>query len=175
MKAYQVLLLIAVLITFLYVVLVVYVFSQTHAFSLRLRRRLQGLNLLLSRRCETILRSVAILESAQIAIPQDDRACFEKLERIDFATPTEVSIKETVALVKEGTSRLKALAEQKPQIQQDEAYSFHQDLLNDLERNYRSLVGLYNADVLGYNYWIRIPTVGWLTRLLGNKARASLN
>lgn len=175
MQAYQIILLIAIILAFLYLVLVVYVMGEVREFKLHLRRRIQGLNLLLSQRAKSIGKIRAVFQRQSIAIPEEDDACFSKVKELRFDAPSEESVKSNVSLIKEATSRLRAIAESNPEVEQLESFQFELGLLMDLERNYRALVGQYNADVIAYNYWIKIPTLRWLCKLLRNRERLLLN
>ena len=176
MEAYQVILLVIVLLAFFYIVLVAYVLGKVHEFKLHLRRRMHGLNLLLSQRAKAILAIVDEFQKSSLNLSEEQRACFDRVAHLDFSKPTETMIKESVALIKEATSRLKAIAEENPKAQESETFQYNLGLLNDLERNYRTVVGLYNADVVAFNYWISIPTVSWISRyILRHRKRALLN
>ena len=175
MEWYQVLLLIVVLLAFFYVATFVYVFGQIHEFRLRLRRRTNGLNLLLSQRRDVIMTIVALLEKDKVSINEEDEACFAKISALGFVKPNEDTIRADVALIKEATSRLRAIYQSNEGTLNQDSYRHHFELLDDLEKNYRSLIGLYNADAVAYNYWIHIPLFTFIAKAFQNRPRAMLN
>lgn len=175
MEAYQIILLIVVLLAFFYLATLVYVFGEIYEFKARLRRGTNGLNLLLSQRLDTIQTIVELLKKNSVSISEDDRACFENLDQFDFSKPNEEIIRVSVAAIKEATSRLQSICQNNQEIVSGEAFQLHFGLLEDLERNYRSLIGAYNANVIGYNYWIKVPTIGFIARLFRNRPRTLLN
>ena len=175
MEPYQVLLLILVLAAFVYVSLVVYVVGHMIEFSRRLRRRLRGLNLLLYERATAVLEMVDEFKKKDVPLSEEDTALFRSLRALRFDKVSEESFRQALDQIKEATSRIKYLAQNNPEVAKGAIFQEEADLLEDLERNYRVVIGQYNMDIIAYNYWITIPLIGWIGFLLGYRKRNSLS
>ena len=175
MEPYQIILLIVVLVSFVYVTLAVYVLGMMAEFSSKLKRKRRALNLLLYERGDALLRIVTSFESIGVTFTDEDSALFAKVASLDYKNSSDESLKEVSALIKAATSRMRYIAQANRWACKDEDYQNNIDLIDDLERNYRTFLGSYNADVMGFNYWIAIPTIGWLGWLFGFRKKSSLN
>ena len=175
MEPYQIILLIVVLVSFVYVSLAVYALGMMGEFASRLRRKQRGLNLLLYERGDALLHIVTSFEAMGVVFSDEDKECFDKVAKASYEKPTPESLRGNSVLIKAATSRLRYLAQANRWACKDESYAEFLGLLEDLERNYRTCIGAYNSDVLGYNYWITVPTVGWLGWLFGFRKKGNLS
>lgn len=175
MEGYQIFLLILVLVSFFYVSVVVYVIGKILFFKRRLKRKVQGLNLLLYERTDTLLSTKEFLVKKGVALNAEDGELFEKLNGLSFQRPTEESIRDHAGVFKAAASKLQYLAQANHKATVDANYARFDGLLQDLERNYRTLIGAYNADVVAFNYWLSIPTMRWIGKMLRCKKRSSLS
>lgn len=175
MEPYQIVLLIVVFVGFFYIALVTFVVGQMIEFRQRLNRRLKGLNLLLYERGEAVLDLYALFESEGVEFQEEDKESRRQLEALSYKQANEKSVREEAEIVKTATSRIRYLSGANRWARQHESYKDHMDLLQDLERNYRTVTGAYNSDVGGYNYWIGIPTVSWIGFLFGFRKKSNIN
>ena len=175
MEAYQVLLLILVLISFGYISVAVYGLGHMGEFRRRLWKRLRGLNLLMYKRAESLLEIVELFRSRGVTFSSEDEECFTALRKLNFDVVEEKKFRAAVDVVKSASSRLKFIAGSHPKAASGAIYAENNDLLEDLERNYRIYIGQYNMDVVGYNYWITVPTLGWLGFIFGHRAKTFLS
>lgn len=175
MEAYQVLLLILVLVSFLYITLIVYVLGMMREFKNRLKRRLKGLVLLLYERTDAILSIVDLFKKEGVIFSEEETECFNALRALNFDNVSDTQFRELADKVKDATSRMKYLSQANMWATKDETYLNYIRLIDDLERNHRTLVGQYNSDVVAYNYWIKIPTVSWIGWIFGYRSKSNLS
>ena len=171
MEAYQIILLILIFVAFAYLAIVIYVLGQMREFKNKIKRRLRGLNVLLVERADTLGDMQALFEKGGVAFTEAEAAACHKLLGTEFLD-NEESVRASILVVKEATTCLRFLAQsgrysglEKERLRTD------LDLLDDLERNFRTGCLLYNGDVSAYNYWIVIPTVAWIGYLFGHRKK----
>lgn len=175
MEAWQIILLIVVFVSFFYISLVVYVLTQMREFRIRLNRRRRGLSLLLYERSNILSQAIDLFAGEGMEFTPEDQACFDALKKLAFTKTDEKTLREEADLVKMTTSRIKYLAQANRWASKQKEFEEYVGLLEDLERNYRMTIGKYNMDVNAYNYWIAIPTVGWLGWLVGFRKKSLLS
>ena len=175
MEAYQILLLILVFVSFLYLTVIVYVLGQIRQFKNRLKREIKGLNLLLYERGDTVTAIVSLFQKEGVVISEEEMTSFDAVALLKYDVATEESYRLHASKVKDATTRVRYLAQANPWATKHEDYPGYIALLDDLERNHRTLVGQYNLDLLAFNYWVNIPTLRWLARLIGMKPRSNIN
>lgn len=171
MDPYQVLLLILILVVFFYLALVVYVVGKMREFRLRLRAKLRGLNLLLYERSEVLQSLYNLFREREIVFADEEKEIFGSLRQMTFSHSKEEEVRAAMNAVKTATSRIRYYAQANQLIMLEPQYIKSMELLDDLERNYRTLTSQYNADVMAYNYWIRIPTVSWFGYIIGYRKK----
>ncbi len=169
MEPYQVILLILVFVAFAYLAIVVYVLGQMREFKSKIKKRRKALNVLLLDRADTLGDMQALFEKGGVTFTESEAAACHKLLATEFLT-TDEAVRSSILVVKEATTCLRFIAQsgrytglEKERLKTD------LDLLDDLERNFRTSCLLFNADVSAYNYWITIPTVAWIGWLLGHR------
>ncbi len=175
MDPYQVLLLILIFVSFVYLALLVYVVGKMRQFKLRLRGKLRGLNLLLYERSEVLRGVFKLFKEKGIALSEEDRKVDEALSQVDFNRVKEDEFRAAMETVKVATSRTRYLAQANRFILAEPKYKELMELLDDLERNYRTLTSQYNSDIVAYNYWIKIPTVSWFGYIIGYRKKLLIN
>ena len=175
MDPYQVLLLIVILISFFYLAALVYVVGKMREFKLRLRGKLRGLNLLLYERGDVLLSAAALFRKKGITLSASDQEVYDALSKVDFTHAKEEEVRSAMNMVKTATSRTRYLAQANRSILADPEYKELMELLDDLERNYRTLTSQYNADITAYNYWIKIPTISWFGYIIGYRKKSLIS
>lgn len=157
MEIYKIVLLILLLIVSVYVILLIYVFSHVHKFSKRMKRRLRALDIILSEKAVQALSAKEDFELFGIAFSEDDRACFRQLKQLKFEKSTYESVISNKHIIQDAIKRLSYIALGNRAAANDAIYVNIKASLDDLDRNFRRCCVLYNQDLLGYNYWIKIP------------------
>lgn len=175
MEPYQVLLLILVLVAFLYLVLLVYVFGKMHEFKVRLRDKLQGINLLLYERTDALLRIFELFRENLSALGEPELEYVKALKSVHFEKPKEDEVRRAMETVKAATSYMRYFSQPHPNIKEDPRFLQIVEFLDDLERSFRTLMLQYNADVTAYNYWIRIPTTRWFAYIIGYRKKLPIS
>ena len=170
-EPYQIILLILVFAAFAYLSVVVYVVGQMFDFKRKTRRRLKALNVILLERADILGDMQALYEKGGVIFTDAEAKAGQKLLGLQFIAREE-DVRVAIATVKEASTCFRFIAQSgRYQGKATERLKSDLDVLDDLERNFRTSSLLYNADVTGYNYWITVPTVKWIGWLLGHRKK----
>ena len=170
-EPYQIILLILVFVAFAYLAIIVYVLGQMREFKNKIKKRLKALNILLVDRADTLGDMQALFEKGGVAFTESEASACHHLLATEFLT-TEESVRASILAVKDANTSLRFIAQSgRYQGLEKERLKSDLDLLDDLERNFRTACLLFNADVSAYNYWITIPTIAWIGWLLGHRKK----
>ena len=170
-EAYQIILLILVFVAFAYLAIVVYVLGQMREFKSKIKKRLKALNILLVDRADILNDMQALFDKSGVEFTESEESACHKLLANEFLT-TEESVRSSILIVKEATTVLRFIAQSgRYKGLEKERLKADLNLVEDLERNFRTACLLLNGDVAAYNYWIAIPTVGWVGWLFGHRKK----
>ncbi len=175
MEAWQILLIIIAIVLFVYVAGLFVILTRAFDFGARLKRRLNSLNMILFERRAILLRlyETCLKHGSQF----DDKALemIETMKAYNFSKPRFEVCKSAISLQKSIQNRIYYEFQVYPEIKDETVVESSISMLDDLERNIRTSCSLFNADVLGYNYWIAVPGYHWIFFILGRKAFDSIN
>lgn len=175
MEAWQIILLILVILVFLYLGLLVYVMSMVAHFSGRLKKRLVAISVLFSEK-KGILQAIgAEFKKANLKLTLADNAAVINLDSIAASAIKEGDVIPTSAKLKEIQKRFNFIAETNSWEDSTGDYRSLTASLHDLDANYRQSIALYNSDATAYNYWIHTPLFKWLAWLFGHRSKEPLN
>ena len=154
-----------VIALWLIAILTAFVFSSI--FRSSLKKLSDALNLLLTQRRDSMIAIIKILVKHNIEVPQEDVKSINKLERVDnFQALSKDERDEKILTFIHGSHNILNLAELHEEVKNDEEYQLALNLFNDVEASYRQKVSAYNSKILGFNYWIKIPTTGFIFKLI---------
>lgn len=175
MEAYQIIILVALLLLFVYVGAFLLILSNSLAFSRRLRKRAQAMLVLIYEKQEVLLSWFELLEKEKAPFSEEDLRLFSSVKGMNLAKPSVEEWTACLSSFKEAQMRLGFLSEEAGLDDSHEEKSSYVSALHDLDFNYRQSSAVYNADVVAYNYWISIPGFSWLLFLFGFRKKTALN
>ena len=150
----------------------VFALSFTHVFHKRLKKESETLNLLLKERRNTVLRYVELAKKYNIEFDKELIKGVNRLERVnDFQALSKEQRDERLFAFIKASHQIVTTCRKCEQFVGDEEFDILEGMYVDLEDAYRQKCAKYNADVLGYNYWIRIPGTRILMRILKHKQK----
>lgn len=175
MEAYQIIILVALLLLFLYVGAFLLILSNSLSFSRKLRKRAQAMLILVCEKQEILLSWFELFEKETASLPEEDLHAISSLKDINLKNPSHEEWVSSLALLKEVQMRLGFLSEEMDLGASGKEKASYVSALHDLDFNYRQSSAVYNADVVAYNYWISIPGFSWLLFLFGFRKKKALN
>ncbi len=141
------------------------------AFSSIMKKHNKSLSINLSSLYDSLNSLVNLLKEYNI---KNTEELEEKLRNIDVKSFQDQSSEECQTNKKDLTyirTALVALAEENKDLVKDERYISLKETIEQLVAVYRSDVIMYNADVLGYNYWIRFLPFRYVFLLCKTKTK----
>lgn len=173
MKPYQIIILVAALIIFLFLAVFFYAFSHVLDFYRSLRNKEKTLNLIQSETAAILVRLDSLFKSVGVTYSEADAKAVD-LHALDFAKPTFEKLMANQSKLNGCKSVLSYLALDNKWASKGKEYEFCVSSIADLNRFYRQTVALYNADVAGYNYWRSLPLYRVFFHLFGFKTRPNI-
>ena len=137
-------------------------------FHRKIRNNSNAINLLLTQRYEIMVSFIKIAESYRVKIPEEERKSIAYLERIsNFQQLSKNDRDQRVLSFIHASHNIISLCEHSSKLVKSDEYTNNLIEFNDVEESYRQKSASYNADVIGYNYWISIPTIKFIFHLFG--------
>ncbi len=175
MQPYQIIILVLLLVAFVYVGAFLLILSNSLAFLRKLNKRKAASMVFLSEKQEVLLAWFDLFEKEGMHLSAEDEALRAKVAAIDSKVASQAQWNEDISLLKNAQMRLGALSNETSFGSSEKEKDAYVSTLGDLDANYRQSSAIYNADVVGFNYWISIPGFNWLLFLFGFRKRKSLN
>ncbi len=139
-------------------------------FTRKIKNNSTTINLLLAQRYEVMMSFIKLAEKKKVKIPAEEKVAISYLERVaDFQTLSKPDRDQRVLSFVHSSHNIISLCEHSPKLVNDERYSDILVEFNDIEETYRQKSAQYNADIIGYNYWVNVPIIKVFLRLFGKK------
>ena len=155
MEVYQIILIVLASILGLYLLIVITDIIFVGSFSSIMKKHKKTLTIILNANHDAISQLINLLNEKNIPISEEILEKYNSFDLKDFKQiggPSYTKTKKDLSYLRDS---LIALCSSKEEIKNDEDFLEIKGSLEELSLNYRSCVIMYNADVLGYNYWIR--------------------
>ena len=150
----------------LWLITILTAFTFSSIFRSSLKKQSDAVNLLLTQRRDSMIAIIKIFVKHKIEVSPEDVKSINKLERIDnFQALSKDERDEKVLTFVHGSHNILNLADLHEEVKNDEEFELAVNLFNDVEAAYRKKVSAYNSKVLGFNYWIKIPTTKFIFKL----------
>ena len=167
MKLWQVILLIIGILVLAYTAIEVYVIWSVAGFSNKLKRRLLAVSIVINERRDVLLAEIDGFRSVGVAFRDSDELVFRQLREMDLSKIKAQDVHYISQLLNDAESRFSYLAGKNAWATKTEEFETLSLTSKDLQVNYRQAVVGYNTDLLGYNYWVKIPLCHWIPWCLG--------
>ena len=170
MQAYQVILLIAACVVFCYLAVLFYVTSKALDFRRSLSRKREMLSLIQLEMASTLLSIDSIFKSASVTYSKQEADSVDALRQVSSDKKAVGLIKYNASLIVRAKSSLSYLALSNKWATKSDEFRYCQNAFSDLERFFRTIVALYNADIAAYDYYRRATGFKLLMYFFGFKA-----
>lgn len=171
MEAYQIVLLVLGIILGLYILL----FIMDVVFVLMFRKIFikhnKALEVFLHYKYDNIKKLLTILDKYNVRIGDKYLRMFDEINPDCFSNQESKSCLESRTSLSMLRDELVYLAEQNERLSKHGEIRQAKNNIIEMDANYRSLIAMYNADVLGFNYWISFFPTRFFYRLLKVKSK----
>ena len=148
-------LLVIVIIVGIYLLLLVTNVIFVVSFYVIMKKHDRAINIILRSKYDGLKQMVKLLEKNEITISNEIKKLTEEIDEVlleDLKVNVYEDIKKKLSYLK---SLIYSAVEENEQIKQTDEFELIDDNISQLDNVYRTNVIMYNADVLGYNYWVR--------------------
>ena len=166
MEAYQVVLLVFGIILGLYIVLLIMDLIFVLSFRRIFIKHNKALEVFLHYKYDNIKKLLDILDKYNVRIGDKYLRMFSEISPDCFSNQESRECLEARTSLSMLRDELVYLAEQNEKLSKHGEIRQAKNYITEMDANYRNLIAMYNADVLGYNYWISFIPTRYIYKLL---------
>lgn len=125
-------------------------------------RHNKAMNVILMTKYDNIKKVMNVLEESNFTIDPKMVTTLASIDPASFVqqdTPDCKKAREELTYLR---SEIFYISRKNPSLEENEQFQIAKNNILEMDVVYRSTVAMYNADVLGYNYWIRFMPYRWL-------------
>ena len=130
---------------------IVFVFS----FGKMMRRDNRGLRVALSAKLDILIKCKELIESNGIKVSEKCSHSLKYLDSEDFLEAQKEEFETSTQELDEAEKEISNILHSSRKLSNDNEVELLKSLLKDINASLKMSIMSYNADVLGYNYWIR--------------------
>lgn len=164
------------IIVFLYVSIFLYVFSHANDFKRSIKSKSDSLSILLLEKVNSLSKIDTYFKDSGVVYSENQDLIMNDMSSLSFTNADYQILFHSINAIKKAESTLSLLSFDNPWVlEKKKELSLEKERLEDLDRNFRAGMALYNADVNAYNYWLSIPGYRLVLRILGFKKKKMLS
>lgn len=162
MSGYFVTLIVVFVLVFVGLVFFIVNLSFIGIFSRKLKEHGKALTILLTQKYENFESLFEIYNKNSIRVKKSIQELFKSIDVKNFEKmDTEESCvdRSNLSLLKQ---ELTSIVKNNKDFQKNEEFQMAIKMMNSIDEQFRTVAAAYNADVIGYNYWIRFKPFKYL-------------
>ena len=155
MKPHEIVILTILIIAALYLLLVITDLIFVFTFNSILKKHNKSLSVILNTKYDNLKKILLIFEKLNIKINENILANFNKIKLSDLNKQYTASCKtarDTLSILR---NEVLFVASNNPVLEKHNEFLMAKENILELDDVYRVNIAMYNADILGYNYWVR--------------------
>lgn len=175
MEGWQIALLIVGIILGIFLLFVIFDVVFVLSFNKLFKKHQKAMVIFLNMKYDNIKKLIDLMTSYGVEIDHKIIATVADIHREDFDNVENEACKkaqETLTYIKE---ELLYIARNQKSFQKHEEFIAAKENVCQLENQYRNTIAQYNADVLGYNYWINFWLTKWIWKAFKFKPKTLIN
>ena len=141
------------------------------SFYIIMKKHDKGINIILKSKFDNLKSLVSLLKEHEIIFDEEAELLLKEIDALllkEFKVNECESIKKKLSYL---SSLVYSKIEEREDIKKLDEFELLNDNITQLDSVYRSNVIMYNADVLGYNYWVRFLPCRYLWLLFRFKEK----
>lgn len=153
------------------IVNLIFVFSFSSIF----KKHKKAIPVILFTKYDNLKTIINIYQQSGVAVDNKCIALLEDISLNDFSEPGSQQFeksKNTLSYIKD---ELMFIASEHPDLNGDDEFNQAKRNITDSETLYRMTVMMYNADALGYNYWIRFLPCRFIFKIFRVKEKKTIS
>ncbi|HNX16401.1 MAG TPA: hypothetical protein PKO28_03465 [Bacilli bacterium] len=153
------------------VLLLIVDISLVATFKAILSRHNKAMNVMLMTKYDNIKKILDVLSDAEFPIDPKMSEIFLSIDTKMFTYQDTPECKQARDKLTYLRSEVFYLSRKNPSLENNEKYMIAKNNISETDVVYRNTVAMYNADVLGYNYWVRFMPYRWIFLLFKIKVK----
>lgn len=145
------------------------------SFSSIFKKHKKAIPVILYTKCDSLKSIISILSQSGIDVDNRYVALVNDISFEDFVEPGSVQFEKSKNTLTYLKDELSTIASTHPELDGDSEYMQAKKNIVDSEALYRNTVMMYNADVLGYNYWISFLPCRFVFKLFKVKKKTPIS
>ena len=145
------------------------------SFSSIFKKHKKAIPVILYTKCDSLKSIISILSQSGVDVDNRYVALVNDISFEDFVEPGSVQFEKSKNTLTYLKDELSAIASTHPELDGDSEYMQAKKNIVDSETLYRNTVMMYNADVLGYNYWISFLPCRFVFKLFKVKKKTPIS
>lgn len=166
MEGYQVALLVIGIVLGVYLLLLIMDVIFVISFHKIFIKHNKALEVFLHYKYDSIKKLLDILDKYNVRIGDKYLRMFEEIDPNSFSNQESKACLEARTSLSMLRDELVYLAEQNERLSKHGEIRQAKNNITEMDSNYRNLIAMYNADVLGYNYWISFILTRYIYKIL---------
>lgn len=134
-------------------------------FEKRIDKRMHAINVILAQKYDLLILMAKIFKKYRVKLPTEFEEELSPSMDSNLKTLTLTERLTVKAYLMKTSQSIIYYAEQSEVIREDNDYLVLKRALVELDDNHRKVAALYNADAMGYNYWIHVWYLRPLSKL----------
>lgn len=173
-KTQNIIILITFIVLAVYIVLVIFAFSMAFAFRSLMKRDNKGIRINLSSKLDLLKKMQEYLEKENIKLSEETCHTLRYLDVEDYLDAQGPNFKSSREKLTLAESEIDILIKSNEEIKNKDQFVLTTSLINDLNESLKLTEMAYNADVLGYNFWIRFGPSRYIFLLFRVKLKKNI-
>jgi hypothetical protein len=146
--------------------------SLIGTFHTILKRHNKAMNVIIMTKYDNIQKLISVLDEIEFPIDAKLRDVFTSIDTKVFICQDTKECKQARDKLTYIQSEIFFLSRKHSALETNDKYVIAKNNILETDVVYRNTVAMYNADVLGYNYWIRFMPYRWLFLILKIKKKS---
>ena len=145
------------------------------SFSSIFKKHKKAIPVILYTKADNLKLIISILDQSGIDVDNRYVALINDISFEDFVEPGSQQFEKSKNTLTYLKDELAYIASTHPELEGDEEYMQAKRNIVDCDTQYRNTVMMYNADVLGYNYWIRFLPCRFVFKMFKVKKKTPIS
>lgn len=145
--------------------------SLIGTFRAILNRHNKAMNVMIMTKYDNLKKIIDVLHEIGFALDEKMNNAFDSIDPKVFESQDTLECKQARDKLTYLQSEIFFLSRKNAFIENNDKYTIAKNNVLETDVVYRNTVAMYNADVLGYNYWIRFLPYRWLFLLFRLKEK----
>ena len=156
-KGWNILILVLMIIIGLYLLVLIVNLVFVFSFKKMMVRENKAIRVALSAKLDILIKCQEVITSHDIKISEKTTHSLRYLDSEDFLEAQKEEFTQSTSEMADVEKEIGGILSSSRKLANDDEVALLKSLIKDVNESLKNLYMTYNADVLGYNYWVRFP------------------